>query len=84
LKDEKENDDGLRGQFGGKWTRVSSENLTAPLIQELGKYRGILQTAGNADSIVRNKFEQYKRGMELLSMTEVRPGRGGVEISQNP
>lgn len=71
LKDEKENDDSLRNQFGAKWTRVPSSNLTAPLMQELGKNRGLLQTAGNADSIVRSKFEQNKRGMELLSMTEV-------------
>lgn len=71
LKEEKENDDNLRGQFGAKWTRVASDTLTAPLLQELGKYRGILQTASNADSVVRNKFEQNKRGMELLSMTEV-------------
>ena len=71
LKDEKENDDSLRAQFGDKWSRVPSENLTAPLIQESGKYRGILQTASNADAIVRNKFEQNRRGIELLSMTEV-------------
>ena len=42
LKDEKDTDDSLRAQLREKWTRVSSEKLTPPLVQELGKYRGIL------------------------------------------
>ena len=50
---------------------MPSENLTAPLLQELGKFRGILNTAANADATVKNKFEQNKKGMELLSLTEV-------------
>jgi len=50
---------------------MPSENLTPPFLQELGKFRGILQTAANADVSVRSKFEQNKRGMELLSLTEV-------------
>ncbi|KAL7069577.1 hypothetical protein ACQ4LE_011039 [Meloidogyne hapla] len=88
LKDEKENDEGLRKQFATKWTRMPSENLTAPLIQELGKFRGILNTAANADATVRNKFEQNKRGMELLSLTENElklsiPGIGNNQGSSN-
>jgi programmed cell death 6-interacting protein len=71
LKDEKENDDSLRKQFLTKWTRMPSENLTSPLLQELGKFRGMLNTASNADLNVKNKFEQNKKGMELLSLTEV-------------
>uniref|UniRef100_A0A915P0Y5 ALIX V-shaped domain-containing protein n=1 Tax=Meloidogyne floridensis TaxID=298350 RepID=A0A915P0Y5_9BILA len=70
LKDEKETDENLRKQFTTKWTRMPSENLTPPFLQELGKFRGILQTAANADVSVRSKFEQNKRGMELLSLTE--------------
>uniref|UniRef100_A0A914GYL8 BRO1 domain-containing protein n=1 Tax=Globodera rostochiensis TaxID=31243 RepID=A0A914GYL8_GLORO len=70
IKEEKENDDGLRVQFQSKWTRVPSDRLTAPLLQELGKYRGIMHTASNSDALVRNKFEANRRGIELLSMTE--------------
>lgn len=40
-------------------------------MQELGKYRGLMQTASNADAAVRNKFETNRRGIELLSMPEV-------------
>lgn len=50
---------------------MASEQLTAPLLQELGKYRGILTTAANADNIVRSKFDENRRGFELLSMNEV-------------
>ncbi|KAL3103138.1 hypothetical protein niasHS_002324 [Heterodera schachtii] len=70
IKEEKENDDSLRAQFHSKWTRVPSENLTAPLMQELGKYRGIMHTASNSDALVRSKFEANRHGIELLSMTE--------------
>lgn len=70
LNDEKETDNKIRNQFGVKWTRVPSEQLTVPLIQELGKYRGILNTAANADGIVRKKFGENARGIELLSMNE--------------
>lgn len=72
LKDEKENDEQLRVQFQEKWTRVPSEKLTLPLMQELGKYRGILNTASNADKIVLEKFEASSRGIEILSKTEVK------------
>lgn len=71
LRDEKTNDDNLRGQFGDKWTRMPSDQLTSPLQQEIGKYRGILNTASNADSIVVNKFEQSRKGIEMLSKPEV-------------
>lgn len=70
LKDEKDNDDSLRTQFQEKWTRVPSDRLTVPLTQELGKYRGILHTASNADAIVVNKFEANRKGIEILSKTE--------------
>lgn len=36
-------------------------------LQELGKYRGILATASNADKMVKTKFEQNREGIELLS-----------------
>uniref|UniRef100_A0A915EJP3 BRO1 domain-containing protein n=1 Tax=Ditylenchus dipsaci TaxID=166011 RepID=A0A915EJP3_9BILA len=57
LKDEKDTDDSLRAQLREKWSRVPSEKLTPPLVQELGKYRGILQTASAADLILLSKTE---------------------------
>ncbi|CAB3402160.1 unnamed protein product [Caenorhabditis bovis] len=70
LNDEKESDDTMRKQLSTKWTRMSSEQLTGPLIQEIGKYRGILNTASNADKMVRDKFETHRQGIELLSKAE--------------
>ncbi|VDK84872.1 unnamed protein product [Litomosoides sigmodontis] len=51
LNEEKESDDRLRSQFKDKWTRMASDQLTAPLHQECGKYRGILHAASNADGM---------------------------------
>ncbi|ETN72488.1 hypothetical protein RB195_020836 [Necator americanus] len=71
LTEEKDSDDNLRRQFGTKWSRMSSEQLTGPLLQEIGKYRGILHTASNADRMVREKFEANKPSIEMLSKNEV-------------
>ncbi|KAK6012655.1 hypothetical protein OSTOST_22172, partial [Ostertagia ostertagi] len=71
LSEEKESDDNLRRQFGTKWSRMSSEQLTGPLLQEIGKYRGILHTASNADKMVKEKFETNRAGIEMLSKNEV-------------
>ncbi|GMS88817.1 hypothetical protein PENTCL1PPCAC_10992, partial [Pristionchus entomophagus] len=70
LKEEESSDNNLRSQFGARWTRMSSQQLTGPLLQELGKYRGILATASNADKMVKTKFEQNREGIELLSRAE--------------
>uniref|UniRef100_A0A8R1TL16 BRO1 domain-containing protein n=1 Tax=Onchocerca volvulus TaxID=6282 RepID=A0A8R1TL16_ONCVO len=70
LNEEKENDDRLRSQFKDKWTRMASDQLTAPLHQECGKYRGILHAAANADETVKQKLEENKEGIRLLSATE--------------
>lgn len=50
---------------------MPSDKLTIPLTQELGKYRGILHTATNADSIVQQKFDSTYKGIEILSKSEV-------------
>ncbi|KHN82501.1 Apoptosis-linked protein [Toxocara canis] len=70
LNEEKESDDRLRAQFKEKWTRMGSERLTAPLHQEVGKYRGILQAATNADQIVKQKMEENREAIKLLSLAE--------------
>lgn len=70
LNEEKESDDTMRKQLGTKWARMSSEQLTGPLVTEIGKYRGILHTASNADKMVREKFEQHRQGIEMLSKNE--------------
>lgn len=70
LNEEKESDDRLRSQFKEKWNRMSSEQLTMPLQQECGKFRGILHAASNADETVKQKMEENREGIRLLSQTE--------------
>ncbi|CAL2036918.1 CBN-ALX-1 protein [Caenorhabditis brenneri] len=70
LNEEKESDDNMRKQLGTKWSRMSSDQLTGPLVTEIGKYRGILHTASNADKMVKEKFESHRQGIELLSKNE--------------
>lgn len=70
LTEERSSDDQLRQQFGARWTRMPSEKLTEPLWQEVGKYKQILDTANNADNIVRQKYEANKSGFETLSKPE--------------
>lgn len=50
---------------------MASDQLTGPLVQEVGKYRGILHTASSADKMVTDKFEANRAGIELLSKNEV-------------
>uniref|UniRef100_F1KVB4 Apoptosis-linked gene 2-interacting protein X 1 n=1 Tax=Ascaris suum TaxID=6253 RepID=F1KVB4_ASCSU len=70
LNEEKDSDDRLRAQFKEKWTRMTSDKLTAPLHQEVGKYRGILQAATNADQIVKQKMDENREAIKLLSLPE--------------
>jgi programmed cell death 6-interacting protein len=71
LAEERSSDDALRAQFKEKWTRMASEKLTDPLWAELGKYKGIVETAANADAVVRQKFAKCREAIELLSRPEV-------------
>ncbi|CAO4375119.1 unnamed protein product [Caenorhabditis nigoni] len=70
LEDEKENDDNMRKQLGTKWSRLPSDQLTGPLVTEIGRYRRILHTASKANEMVREKFEAHRHGLELLSENE--------------
>lgn len=49
---------------------MSSEKLTEPLHQECGKYRAILHSASNADEVVRQKMEEAREAMRILSLPE--------------
>uniref|UniRef100_A0A0N4ZKN8 BRO1 domain-containing protein n=1 Tax=Parastrongyloides trichosuri TaxID=131310 RepID=A0A0N4ZKN8_PARTI len=70
LNEEKQTDDELREKFKEKWTRTRSEDLTAPLVQQIQKYRGILATASNADLIVRKRYDDNRHGIDILSKPE--------------
>uniref|UniRef100_A0A069DX83 Putative programmed cell death protein n=1 Tax=Panstrongylus megistus TaxID=65343 RepID=A0A069DX83_9HEMI len=71
LTEEEASDNQLKEQFKQKWNRTPSAKLTETFKSNIAKYREIINTAINADKMIRDKFEAHKRGMGLLS--------GGVE-----
>ncbi|KRZ28668.1 Apoptosis-linked interacting protein [Trichinella pseudospiralis] len=71
LNEEKESDDQLRLQFKEKWTRMASEKLTEPLLQEIRKIEEVLESAKKADETIRQKLQTHSAGIETLSKVEV-------------
>ncbi|KAK3605964.1 hypothetical protein CHS0354_019641 [Potamilus streckersoni] len=67
LDDEENSDHQLREQFKERWTMTPSEDLTKPMKDEAMKYKTILDTAVNADKIIRNKYNANKNAITLLS-----------------
>ncbi|KRX75513.1 Apoptosis-linked interacting protein, partial [Trichinella sp. T6] len=70
LNEEKESDDQLRLQFKEKWTRMASEKLTEPLLQEIRKIEEVLESAKKADETIRQKLQTHSAGIEILSKVE--------------
>ncbi|XP_039450183.1 programmed cell death 6-interacting protein isoform X1 [Culex pipiens pallens] len=70
LNEESSADEQLRAKFAEQWTRTPSSKLTQTFRENCATYRKIIDNAINADKTVREKFEQNRRGIEILSMTE--------------
>ena len=72
LDEEQRDDTQMRDHFKDRWNRTPSAKLTSQLREEGEKYRNILSNATNADGIVKEKYNTHRRGMEILSKSEVR------------
>ncbi|KAH9524394.1 Rhophilin, Rho GTPase binding protein [Bulinus truncatus] len=67
LDDEEKSDLLLREQFKERWSRTPSSSLTKPMREEAMKYKSILDTAIQADNIVKTKYDTHRNAMALLS-----------------
>lgn len=70
MDEEQSSDDRLRQQFGDRWVRTPSAKLTESLRAESTKFNQILTNAENADGTVRQRFNDHKKGIDMLSKTE--------------
>ena len=71
LDEEERSDQQMREQFKERWTPSPSNKLTVQLREEGKKYRTILDNATNADQVVKDKYNTHRRGLEVLSKSEV-------------
>lgn len=71
LNDEESSDRQLRAQFRQHWSRSASELLNQPIRSECAKYRQIITSALQADSLVRQRYFQHRDGIALLSQPDV-------------
>ncbi|XP_038221651.1 programmed cell death 6-interacting protein-like [Zerene cesonia] len=60
LREEAEADAALRQQFGARWARTPSDQLTEAFRANSAKYAQIIDNAVRADAIVQQKFQQHK------------------------
>ena len=72
LDTEEGDDTQMREHFKERWNRTPSNKLTQQLREEGNKYKAILANATSADGIVKEKYNTHRRGMEILSKSDVR------------
>ena len=74
MLDEEENSDKqLRQQLGERWSRTSSDKLTAPIRAEANKYRAMIDNAIQADKVVQDRFGSSREGIDILSKSDGSP-----------
>lgn len=71
LDEEEKDDKQMRERFKEKWNRMASDKLTAPMRSEIARYKTIVDNALKADAIVREKYNNNRNYMIILSKGEV-------------
>lgn len=71
LDEEERQDTQMREHFKEKWTPKPSAELTVNLREECAKYRAIVENATNADKVIKEKYNNHRTAMELLSKSDV-------------
>lgn len=69
LDEERDSDNQLRTQFKERWTRLPSDKLTEMFRTNARKYREVITNAIAADKTVHKKFEDNRKGIQLLSLS---------------
>ena len=72
MDEEEQEDTQMKERFKEKWNRTPSKKLTEQLRAEGGKYMSILNNATKADAIVKSKYNENRRAMDILCKSEVR------------
>lgn len=71
LDDEAASDKEMKANFKEKWNRTPSDQLTAAFRSEGNKYRQILDNAIQADHVVKEKYNNNREYIEILSKPAV-------------
>ena len=72
MMDEEEHEDTqMKERFQSRWNRTPSKQLTEQLRAEGAKYMSILNNATKADAIVKAKYNENRRAMDILCKSAV-------------
>jgi len=72
LQQEEQQDSECRSQFGNRWPRKPSRELTANFWSQLEKHEKTLQLAAKGDDSIKTNFDGHMPYIESLSATRVR------------
>ncbi|XP_061411121.1 programmed cell death 6-interacting protein isoform X1 [Lethenteron reissneri] len=70
LSEEEVTDNDLRTKFQQKWQRTPSNDLYKPLRAEGDKYRQLIDNAVNADGVVKQKYNEHRDYIAMLSQPQ--------------
>lgn len=71
LEEEEKSDDNLRAQYGEKWIRKPSKDLTVCWRQDIQKFKAFLETTQQTDASLMTRYKQYEKEFEILSKSSV-------------